>query len=200
MKDLKRSARTLNTVLNILFWILLARGIFAAGYHGIVLYKLFADPAALSGSMGVTIDWLTLRADGGFGISLDAAVKMKLIQLLSAAAITFIACRCIRCLKRILLPIELGQPFRRGISGDIRTLTWNCFHLGWLENLAMLLSVIVMENHYGLEEILLTAPITGVSIDPQFRPAWFVVTAVLWILAMVFRHGEELQTLSDETL
>ena len=200
MKDLKRSARTLNTLLNIFFWILVARGLFAAGYHVLALYKLLTDPTALSGKMGLTIDWLTLDAANGFGITLDGAISMKLIQLISAVVITVIACRCVCTLKHILLPIEVGQPFRSGISGEIRKLSRHCFYLGWMENLSMLFSVIVIENHYALQEILLTGPITSVAIRPQFQPVWFIVTAVLVILAMVFRRGEDLQTLSDETL
>ena len=200
MKDLKRSARTLNTLLNLFFWILVARGLFAAGYHVLALYKLLTDPTALSGKMGLTIDWLTLDAANGFGITLDGAIPMKLIQLISAVVITVIACRCVRTLKRILLPIEVGQPFRSGISGEIRKLSRHCFCLGWTENLSMLFSVIVIENHYALQELLVTGPITGVAIRPQLQPVWFIVTAVLSILALVFRRGEELQTLSDETL
>ena len=200
MKDLKRSARTLNTLLNLFFCFLVARGLFAAGYHVLALYKLLTDPTALSGKMGLTIDWLTLDAANGFGITLDGAIPMKLIQLVSAVVITVIACRCVRTLKRILLPIEVGQPFRSGISGEIRKLSRHCFCLGWTENLSMLFSVIVIENHYALQELLVTGPITGVAIRPQFQPVWFIVTAVLVILAMVFRRGEELQTLSDETL
>lgn len=200
MKDLKRSARTLNTILNIFFWILVARGLFAAGYHILALYKLYTDPTSLSRKMGLTIDWLTLDAANGFGITLDGAVPMKLIQLISAVVITVIACRCVCTLKHILLPIEVGQPFRSGISGEIRKLSRHCFYLGWTENLSMLFSVIVIENHYALQEVLVTGPITGVAIRPQFQPVWFIVTAVLSILALVFRRGEELQTLSDETL
>ena len=200
MKDLKRSAWTLNWILTAALCLLVLRGVSAVTVHCVMLYRLFTDPTSLSGKMGLTIDWLTMDAANGFGIDLDAAVPMKLVQLISAIAITVISCQCVRSLKRILLPIEVGQPFRKGICADIRRLSWHCFHLGWVENLSMLFSVILIENHYGLEELLVTGPITAVSIDPEFQPAWFFVTAVLSILAMVFRRGEELQTLSDETL
>ena len=200
MKNLKQSARHLNTILNIIFWFVLLRGIYAAGYHSIVLYRLFTDPSALSEKMGLTIDWLTLDAARGFGISLDTAVKMKLIQLISAAAITVIACLALRVLKRILLPIEVGQPFRTGISAHIVSLSKSAFWLGLAENLSMLASVIVIENHYDLPALLTGSTVTGVSIHPQFRPVWFIVAAVLTILAMVFRQGEQLQQLADETL
>ena len=200
MMDLKRSARTLNWLLNAAFLFLVLRGVFAAGYHCVALYKLFTDPAALSGKMGLTIDWLTLDAARGFGINLDAAVKMKLIQLISAAAITVIACLALRVLKRILLPIEVGQPFRRDISRDLGKLGSYALYLGIAENLSTLASVIVIENHHDLPALLTGSTVTGVSIHPRFRPVWFIVAAVLTILAMVFRQGEQLQQLADETL
>jgi hypothetical protein len=150
--------------------------------------------------MGLTIDWLTLDAANGFGLTLDGAVPMKLIQLISAVVITVIACRCVHTLKRILLPIEMGQPFRTGISVHIVSLSKCAFWLGLAENLSMLASVIVIENHYDLPALLTGSTVTGVSIHPRFRPVWFIVAAVLTILAMVFRHGEQLQQLSDETL
>lgn len=201
MKDLKRSARNLNTLLNIVFWLLVARGLYAAVFHGITLYRIFTDSAAiLSGKMGLTIDYLTLEAAGGFGIDLDAAVSMKLVQLLSAVVITVIGCLAVRCLKRILLPIEVGEPFRRGIGGNVQKLAQLCLALGLAENLVMLFCEILIQNHYGLQELLVNETVTKVTIAPQFRPAWFFVAAVLTILSMVFRQGEELQTLADETL
>lgn len=200
MKDPKRAARTLDVILNLVILFLIARGVFAAGYHCRALYHLFTDPAALTGKMGLTIDWLTIEAAQGFGIDLNAAVSMKLVHLVSAVGITIVACRCVLSLKQILLPIELGQPFRRGIGTQIQKLGWHCFCLGWLDNLSMVFTVILIENHYGLQELLTGGTITDISIHPEFRPAWFFVTAVLVILAMVFRQGEQLQQLADETL
>lgn len=200
MKDLKRSARTLNTILNVLFWLLLARGAYAAVFHAIALGKIFSDPAALSGKMGLTVDWLTIEAANGFGITMDAAIPMKLIQLVSAVIITVIACRGIAVLKRVLLPIEVGQPFLPGIARNIQDLANLALWMGFAENFSMLLSQIIIEQHYDLPALLINDVVTGVAVRPQFRPAWFIVTAILSILAMVFRRGEELQQLSDETL
>lgn len=201
MKDLKRSARTLNTILNILFWLLIVRGIFAAGYHAMMLCNIISDPGSLSGMLDrLTVDWLTIEAAQGFNVSLDAAVSMKLVQLLFAVAITVIACLGLRALKRVLLPIELGQPFRSGISADIRRLGKCAFRLGMAENLYMLAVVSLMERHSILQSLLPSDAIATVSSEPAFRPAWFIVTAVLAILSMVFRQGEQLQQLADETL
>ena len=200
MKNRNRPARNLNTFLNIVFWLLIARGIFSAGYHIRELYSLFTAPAALSGKMGLTIDYLTLDAANGFGIDLDTAVKMKLIHLISAIVLTVIECRGVHILKQVLLPLELNQPFRTGISGSIGKLSQCAFHMGLAENLSMLATTVLIENHYALASLLVNGPITGVSIHPEFRPAWIVVAAVLGILSTVFRRGEELQTLADETL
>lgn len=201
MKDLKRSARVLNTILNTVFWLLIARGIFATGAHALTLHKLFTDPTALSGKLDrLTVDWLTIEAANGFGVGLDGAISMKLVQLIFSAAITAIACLGIRTLKRVLLPIELGHPFRQGISSDILALVKCAVWLGFMENLYMLSVVILMERYSILHSLLLSQTVTNISTDPTFRPAWFIAAAVLSILALVFRRGEELQTLSDETL
>ncbi|MBQ7229761.1 MAG: hypothetical protein IJX04_02540 [Oscillospiraceae bacterium] len=45
MKDVKRSARTLNWILNAVLGFLVLRGMFAAGFHIAALYQLFTDPA-----------------------------------------------------------------------------------------------------------------------------------------------------------
>ena len=200
MKDLKRSARSLNTTLNIFFFMLLAYGIFTVGYHAAAVHKLLTDPDALSGKMGLTVGWMTLNAYHGFGIELDAAVKMRLIQLLTAAAFTVIGCCAIRVLKRILLPIEVGQPFRRGISEDITLLSKYSFYLGIADNLSMLAVLIIIENYYELPSLLMHDPISTVTIDWDMKPAWFIVAGVLSCLSLVFQRGEELQTLADETL
>ena len=96
--------------------------------------------------------------------------------------------------------MELNQPFRSGISGSIEKLSQCAFHMGLAENLSYLAATVLIENHYALDTLLVNGPITGVSYDLEFRPAWFVTAMVLGILATVFRRGEELQTLADETL
>ena len=198
MKDLNRSARSLNTVLNVLFWLLIARGIFAAAVHIRSICQLLSGIDAVPGTTGVTIDWLTIKAAQGF--SLDAAMYLKLIHLVFSIAITIFACLGVRALKRVLLPIENGQPFRSGISADIRSLGKCTCWLGMVDNLSMLATVNVMERFAILDLLLQSDAVAKITIDPVFRPAWFIVTAVLSILAMVFRQGEELQQLSDETL
>lgn len=200
MKNLKRSARRRISIYDILFWFLIVLGIFSAGYHIRELYRLFTDPAALTGEMGLTIDYLTLDAANGFGIDLDTAVKMKLIHLISAIVLTVIECRGVHILKQVLLPLELNQPFQSGISVSIEKLSHCAFHMGLAENLSMLATTVLIENHYALDTLLVNGPITGVSIHPEYRHAWLVVAIVLGILSTVFRRGEELQTLADETL
>ena len=200
MKNPKSSARRRISIYDILFWLLIALGIFSAGYHIRELYRLFTDPAALSGEMGLTIDYLTLDAANGFGIDLDTAIKMKLVHLISAIVLTVIECRGVHILKQVLLPLELNQPFQTGISVSIGKLSQCAFHMGLAENLSMLATTVLIENHYALDTLLVNGPITGVSIHPEYRHAWLVVAIVLGILSTVFRRGEELQTLADETL
>ena len=90
--------------------------------------------------------------------------------------------------RRILLPMKRGEPFAKSVSGDMRRLGWLVLIAGGALSLANSIgqayavsSELVVQTH---------------RLDLSF----LFVAAILFLFSYIFRYGEELQRLSDETL
>ena len=93
--------------------------------------------------------------------------------------------------RRILRPMKEGQPFAESISADMR-------RLGWLVLIAGgVLSVIGL---FGQQRIVVASDETFAMNTHQIDLTFLVVSAILFLFSYIFRYGEELQRLSDETL
>jgi hypothetical protein len=51
-----------------------------------------------------------------------------------------------------------------------------------------------------IDTLLISDKITHVGVNISFDPSFLIIPAVFFLLAYVFKYGEQLQTLSDETL
>ena len=92
------------------------------------------------------------------------------------------------------------KPFASVVSTNLGKLARLSINLGILYNIILLSEQIMMVFVYDLPGLLVGETITHVSgmfsIDLTFVVCW----AFLLLLSYVFRYGEELQQLSDETL
>lgn len=92
--------------------------------------------------------------------------------------------------RRILQPMKQGQPFAETVSADMR-------RLGWLVLIAGgALSLIGLFN----EQTITTPNDTFMVRTRQLDVTFLGVAAMLFLFSYIFRYGEELQRLSDETL
>ena len=92
--------------------------------------------------------------------------------------------------RRILRPMKEGQPFAETVSADMR-------RLGWLVLIAGgALSLIGLFN----EQTITTPNDTLMVKTRQLDVTFLGVAAMLFLFSYIFRYGEELQRLSDETL
>jgi hypothetical protein len=129
------------------------------------------------------------------------------LVLLQAAVTLLISCRlfydCRRgmgYIREILHPMKEEKPFDSVISTNIRKLARLSINLGILFNFINLFEQIMAVFVFGLPELLVSEKITQVSgmfsVDLTFLIYW----GILHLLSYVFRYGEDLQQLSDETL
>ena len=203
MNNLSTTAKKLDKVLEIAHIVLGALAI--ACIVGVALiavawiFKL--DPTMIgTGYENFDIGFLELTVA-------ESCAPDKWLVLLQAAITLLVSCRLfydgrrgVGYVREILHPMTEEKPFDSIVSTNLRKLARLSINLGVLYNIIILSEQIMTVFVYDLPGLLVSDKITHVSgmfnVDLTFLIYW----AVLLLLSYIFRYGEQLQQLSDETL
>ena len=101
---------------------------------------------------------------------------------------------------RIIAVTKEEKPFDSIVSTNLKKLAKLSITLGILYNIIILSEQILTVFVYGLPGLLISEKI--IHVDGMFKIdlTFLIYWAILLLLSYVFRYGEELQQLSDETL
>ena len=203
MKDMIKTATVLDKILHILY-IATAIGmvgcivglcIIAAGF-------LFDLPPQMIGTGFESADLGNIT----LSIAQDRLPSLSVILAKAAAEIAFtllclvFARKMIACIRQILAPMKAGAPFHAGVSGSLKTLAIHTCVIGVAMNVQDILSNTLTVLAYDLANVMVNDQITHISITNVFDLSFLFIAGILLLLSYVFRYGEELQQLSDETL
>ena len=203
MKDLTKTASILDTIIKILsvcikiaaVAMLAGLGILAAGF-------LFDLPPQIVGTGYDQADlgFITLTVSENYMpdhriIWAQAAAEMFLTFLCLIPA-HFIA----KSIRAILSPMKNGEPFHNTVSIHLEKISRYVCSLGIGMNLVVIISNILLVKAFDLHLLLLSEKIPHVDFLFTFDFSFLLVSGILLLLSYVFRYGEELQQLSDETL
>lgn len=203
MNNLSNTAKKLDKVFEIAHIVLGALAI--ACIVGVALiaaaYIFRLDPSMIgTGYENFDLGFLEITAAEGYAPD-------KWLVLLQAAITLLVSCRLMyegRCgvgyIREILQPMAEEKPFESIVSTNLKKLAKLSITMGILYNIIILSEQLMTVFVYGLPGLLLSEKI--VHVDGMFTLdlAFLVYWAILLLLSYVFRYGEELQQLSDETL
>jgi len=200
MNKLTKSAKLLSTLLNLLFWFLLVRSALLGIMYLQSLASLFLEPE--QGTMyltGITLDYLSITAENGIVIDRVHARIYTFITCVICLVQTPLFCYGIQLLRKVLRSAANQRPFS-GAASILRRMGWVSTALAVISNATHWGLIYLFEHGYQMADLLVGDTITSVAF--HYEPDWtFVLTAVvLFLMCWVFRYGEELQQLSDETL
>ena len=170
-------------------------GIIAAGY----IFDLAPEQIG-TGYDTVEIGFLELQLAEGSAPDTDLVLLRAAVQLAMTFICVLIGHFCVRCIRNILRPMAAGEPFHSAVSRNLKTIAILSIVLGAAVNCMQLADQYILVHAVGLTDLLTGGPITRVSVDYTFDISFLAVGAVLLLLSYVFRYGEQLQQLSDETL
>lgn len=167
-----------------------------------VVGKVFDLPDEMIGSVDQLLEFgpLTLTVADGYAPDFDSMLIQGAMMLALGAACSFVGILSVKAIRGILAPMKEGKPFASEASSNFRK-------LGWL-SLILVVAVQVMESVslftlfivQKMDELLISDKITNVDVNFSFDPSVLIIPAAFFLLAYVFKYGEQLQTLSDETL
>ena len=203
MNNLTNTAKKLDKVFEIAHIVFGALAI--ASVVGVALiavaYILKLDPTFIGTNYeSIDIGFLELEIA-------EAYTPNKWLILAQAAFTLLVGCRLfydgrrgLGYVREILKPMIDEKPFDSIVSTNLKKLAKLSIVIGILINIITLSDQIMTLLVFDLPSLLISEKITHVTgmfkIDMSFLIYW----AILMLLSYVFRHGEQLQQLSDETL
>ena len=203
MKDLTKTAAILDRILQILsVCIKIAFVALLVGLALLVAAFLFDLPPQMVGTgyNRADLGFITLTVSENYlpdhRILWGQAGMEIFLTLLCLIPAHFIA----RSFRAILDPMKKGEPFHNSVSIHLRKISRYICSLGIGMNLVVIISNILLVKAYDLHLLLLSEKIPHVDFLFTFDFSFLFIAGILLLLSYVFRYGEELQQLSDETL
>ena len=108
--------------------------------------------------------------------------------------------KCLRIVQDILTPMSQGKPFDQKVSLSLRKLSFITLIVGTIYQAGTMLLSALQLNNVNLTNLFNPEFVAGYTVEFIFDTNFILVFAVLYLMSHVFRYGEELQQLSDETL
>ena len=203
MNNLSTTAKKLDKVLEIAHIVLGALAI--ACIVGVALiavawiFKL--DPTMIgTGYENFDIGFLELTVASAFAPDKWLVLLQGAITLAVGCRLAYDSRRGVGYIREILQPMTEEKPFDSIVSTNLKKLARLSIHLGILFNIILLSEQILTVFVYDLPSLLISEKITHVGGMFQVDLTFLIYWAALLLLSYVFRYGEELQQLSDETL
>ena len=203
MNNLSDTAKKLDKVFEIVHIVLGALAI--ACIVGVALigvaYILKWDPSMIgTGYENFDVGFLELTVAENYAPDKWMILLQAAITLAVSCRLLYDGRRGVGYIREILNPMKEEKPFDSIVSTNLKKLAKLSINLGIFYNIIILSEQILAVFVYDLPGLLLSEKITHVggmfNIDLTFLIYW----AILLLLSYVFRYGEQLQQLSDETL
>ena len=203
MNSLSATARKLDKVFEIAHIVLGA--LMIASVVGIALiaaaYLFGWDPDVIgSGYASFEVGFLELEIAEEFAPDKWMILAQVAITLAVTGRLLYDGRRGVVCIREILGPMAEGKPFDSIVSSNLKKLAHLSIRLGILWNVIILAEQVMAVFVYDLPSYLISEKIIHVSGMLEVDLTFLIYWAILMLLSYVFRYGQALQDLSDETL
>jgi len=203
MIKMKKTAKTLDTVCNVAK-VILTVGLVCCGVAlAILLAAWIFDLAPESIGTGyetLEIGFLSIDMAQGYVPDKQMTLIFVAVEIALAGLGILVGCFALNAVKNILAPMKEGAPFSDAVAENLKKLSVYAVVLGVLSNVGNLGQVLFFQYGYGVEEMLLSDKVRGVTVNYEMDLGFLLIAAVLLLFSYVFRYGQELQKQSDETL
>lgn len=199
MKNLSSMAKKLDAVVKVIFWLVLIVSVLSLGMTAWSMYAQRTDPNVNITGLAADFGWLTLnlRCDQP-----DLAAVNRYQIIMVALAVVHLPFYCVMLLRvrDILKPLKEQKPFHQTIAKNLKQLALLVIVVMVINIASEFAAYYYAVSTFDLTALLKSEYVTGVTTQFTADLTPLIFSAALWLLSYVFQYGEELQTLSDETL
>lgn len=198
-EKLIRFAKTSYTIVNVLQKIMIVVfALFGLSFGTL----LFAWNSGLPGIRNtISLGNVALKLGDETAVAETVLIPNMIITMVGAALMVAIVFYGMSVLKNILRPMKEGRPFDVSVSDGIRKLGYLVLAGGVVrQTVEFVTDRLFLGDFELLRSLFKEGAVEGISYQFHFSLSFIFVAIILFLLARVFRYGEELQRQSDETL
>ena len=203
MNNLTKTASILDKILHILYVATAVGAIACIVGLGILAVGAFFDlPPHMIGTgfQNADLGNITISVAEDQMPAFSVILGKTAVEIVLTLVCLLIARKMIVIVRDILSPMKVGEPFHTSVSSNLKKLAIHTCIIGVAMNVQDILSNTLTVMAYNLADVMVNEQITHISITNVFDLSFLFVVGILLLLSYVFRYGEELQQLSDETL
>lgn len=184
-------------ILKVVRWVCL---IFVVLLIGLSLFYAFNKDVynMLFGS--IRIDYLKLIFNDDAALHKDKMSMWLPLILLITAIFIFIIYKSIQTIESICTITIDHTPFDVRVSNHIKNLAKYILVGGIVFNILEVCRIMQFNQTINFNLLFNTKYVTQINFDIRLHLSFLIFAALIYLLSYIFRYGQELQQLSDETL
>lgn len=141
---------------------------------------------------------LELILDGA--IPAEVTRRTVICGLIFCIPVLLFSAKCLAIIQSILTPMSQGKPFDSNVSLSFRKLSFITLAAGAVIELGGMVLSALQLGSIKLDALFNPQLVAGYTVEHVMNTNFIFLFAVLYLMSHVFRYGEQLQQLSDETL
>ncbi len=148
----------------------------------------------------IRIDYLQLIFKDDAALHKDSMSMWLPLILLITAIFIFIIYKSIQTIESICTITMDHTPFDVRVSNHIKSLAKYILAGGIVFNILEVCRVMQFKQTINFDLLFNTKYVTQINFDIRLHLSFLVFATLIYLLSYIFRYGQELQQLSDETL
>lgn len=200
MNKVMKISKVLNTIAGIARMLLKVAAIVTAVAVVIVMFVSGSNDIWADVDYTLHLGQLTLELIPDGMIAPESVRLMLLGSLVLAVPLFLLAAKWLGIVQGILSPMSEGKPFDSRVSDSLRKLSFITLITGFIGQSANMGLTALELSNVRLDTLFNSARVANHTVTMEMDMGFLLVFGVLYLMSYVFRYGEELQALSDETL
>lgn len=148
----------------------------------------------------IRIDYLQLTFNDDSALSKDKmSIWLPLIFLITAIFV-FIIYKAVQTIESICTITMNHTPFDVRVSNHMKNLAKYILVGGIVFNILEVCRIMQFKQTINFDLLFNTKYVTQINFDIRLHLSFLIFAALIYLLSYIFRYGQELQQLSDETL
>ena len=148
----------------------------------------------------IRIDYLQLIFNDDLALNKDKMSMWLPLIFLITAIFVFIIYKAVQTIESICTITMDHTPFDVRVANHIKKLAKYILAGGIVFNILEVCRVLYFKQILNFDLLFNTKYVTQINFDIRLHLSFLVFAAQIYLLSYIFRYGQELQQLSDETL